>query len=90
MDSRPAEGHRAESDLSKGTIRVNKKRHFAKGYQRQNPATDGHEKLYSTIQHEKLHFAHPEMSERNIRKLEKKTTRHMSTKRKKALLAELR
>lgn len=82
-------GAYAESDLDKGTIRVNVKRHYAKGYKRINPAKDGHEKIYSTVAHELLHFKHPTMTEGNIRKLEKKTTRHMSSKKKANLLSKL-
>lgn len=83
-------GAYAESDLDKRTIKVNVKRHFQKGYKRINPAADGHEKIYSTIAHELLHFKHPNMREMNIRKLEKKTTRRMSSKRKEQLLDKLK
>lgn len=83
-------GAYGESDLSKGTIRINKKRHFQKGYQRLNPAKDGHEKLYSTVKHEMLHHQHPDKSETAIRKMEKDSTARMSTKQKQALLNKLK
>ena len=54
---------------------------------RQNPAADGHEKLYSTLNHELLHVKHPDMSERNIRKMEKKTSSRLSKRRKAQLLS---
>lgn len=83
-------GAYAESDLDTGLIRVNKKRHFQKDYKRINPTPDGHEDLASTVQHELLHFKHPEAHENTIRKMEKSTMKRMSPKRKKQLLETLR
>ena len=83
-------GAYAESDLDKGTIRINKKRHKEKGYQRINPTKNGDENMTSTLKHELLHFKHPGMSERNIRKLEKKDWKTMSSKEKKKLQAKLK
>ena len=79
----------AESDLSKGTIRVNVKRHFQKGYQRKNPTPSGDENLASTILHEKLHFKHPMTREKTIQKMEKSQFKKLSVSRKKQLLATL-
>lgn len=83
-------GAYAEADLNKGTIRVNKKRHFNPKYKRINPTKEGHENLASTLQHELLHFKHPKMTERNIRKKEKSTMKTMSPQRKQQLLALLK
>lgn len=83
-------GAYAESDLAKGTIRVNVKRHKQAGYKRINPTEEGHENLASTILHEKLHFRHPKAKEMNIRKMEKKGYKKLSPKRKKQLLASIR
>lgn len=83
-------GAYAESDLDTGLVRVNKKRHFQKGFKRVNPAKDGHEDLASTVQHELLHFKHPKAHEKTIRKMEKSTMKRMSPRRKKQLLAQLR
>lgn len=83
-------GAYGESDLSKGTIRINKKKHFQKGYTRLNPAKDGHEKLYATVKHEMLHHEHPEKSETTIRKMEKSSIARMSTKQKAALRDKLK
>lgn len=83
-------GAYAESDLSTGLIRVNKKKHYDHSLKRITPAPDGHEKLHSTVQHELLHFKHPRAHERTIRKMEKKSVARMSTKRKAQLLAYLR
>lgn len=83
-------GAYGESDLDKGTIRINKKRHFQKGYKRVNPTPDGHENLASTVQHELLHFRHPKAHEKTIRKMEKSTVRRMSPRRKRQLLATIR
>ncbi len=80
-------GAYAESDLSKGTIRVNVKRHTQSGYKRINPTKEGNENLGSTIFHEKLHFKHPKATEKSIRKMEKKGYKKLSPKRKKQLLA---
>lgn len=83
-------GAYAESDLNKGTIRVNKKRHFNKKYKRINPTKDGHESLTSTVQHELLHFKHPKATEKEVRKMEKSTMKTMGPKRKKQLLGLLK
>lgn len=83
-------GAYAESDLGKGTIRINKKRHFQKGYKRVNPTKDGHENMTSTLAHELLHFTHPKATEKEIRKKEKSTMKRMSPQRKKKLLSYLR
>lgn len=83
-------GAYAESDLDKGTIRINKKRHFNPKYKRINPTKDGHENLTSTVQHELLHFKHPNMTEKDIRKKEKSTMETMTPKRKKQLLGLLK
>lgn len=83
-------GAYGESDLNKGTIRINKKRHFDPSYKRLNPAKDGHEKLYSTVKHEMLHHQHPDKSETEVRKMEKSTTARMSTKQKAALTNKLK
>lgn len=82
-------GAYAESDLDKGIIRVNKKQHYKPNLQRITPAKDGHEKMYATVHHELLHFKHPNMTERNIRKMEKKDTSRMSPKQKRKLLAKI-
>lgn len=83
-------GAYAESDLDTGLVRVNKKRHSQKGYDRINPNKDGTENLASTVQHELLHFKHPKAHERTIRKKEKASMKRMSSRRKKELLAKLR
>ena len=82
-------GAYAESDLDKGTIRVNVKRHFEKGYKRVNPTVGGDENLASTILHENLHFEHPNASESSVRKMEKSKFKKLSVARKKQLLATL-
>lgn len=79
----------AESDLKKGTIRVNVKRHFEKGYKRVNATPEGDENLASTILHEKLHFKHPNATEQSVRKMEKSQFKKLSVKRKQQLLATL-
>lgn len=83
-------GAYAESDLDKGTIRVNVKRHKQKGYKRINPNKNGDENLGSTMYHEKLHFAHPKAHEKTIRKMEKSGYKKLSPKRKRQLLESLR
>lgn len=83
-------GAYGESDFDTGVIRVNKKRHFQKGYQRINPTKDGHENLASTVQHELLHFKHPKAHEKTIRKMEKQTIARMPAKRKRQLLDLIR
>ena len=82
-------GAYAESDLDTGVIRVNKKRHYEKGFQRINPTKDGHENLTSTIYHERLHFKHPRASERSIRKMEKSGMKTLSKQSKRKLLASV-
>jgi len=82
-------GAYAESDLDTGVIRVNKKRHYEKGFQRINPTKDGHENLTSTIYHERLHFKHPRASERSIRKMEKSGMKTLSNRSKRKLLASI-
>ena len=79
-------GAYAESDLDTGVVRVNKKRHYEKGYKRINPTKDGHENLTSTIYHERLHFKYPRASESSIRKMEKSGMKTLSKKSKKRLL----
>ena len=82
-------GAYAESDLDNGTIRINKKRHKQAGYKRINPTANGDENMTSTLKHELLHFQHPGMSERNIRKLEKIEMKRMSVRQKAKLQAKL-
>lgn len=83
-------GAYGESDLSKGTIRINKKKHFQKGYKRLNPDKNGNEKLHSTIKHEMLHHEYPEKSETTIRKMEKSAVARMSPRQKQALTDKLK
>lgn len=79
-----------ESDFEKNLIRVNVKRHSQKEYKRINPLANGKEDTASTVQHELLHFKHKDMSEKNVRKLEKKTVAKMSAKQKARLRAKIR
>lgn len=79
-------GAYGETDLEKGEIRINKKRHFDKKYKMVNPTGDPHKDLASTVNHELLHVKHPKAYERTIRKMEKKAAHHMSAKRKQTLL----
>lgn len=69
---------------------MNKKRHTEKGYKRINPTPEGNENLASTVQHELLHFKHPDMKEMNVRKLEKKTVKKMTRTQKERLLDKVR
>lgn len=82
-------GAYGESDLEKGTIRINKKKHSQKGYKRLNPDKQGNEKLHATIKHELLHHKYPEKSETTIRKMEKVAVARMTPKQKKALTDKL-
>jgi len=73
-------------DYDKNRIRINKKKHYDKSLKRINPAKDGHEILHRTIYHELLHAKHPEATEKQVLKMEK---RPLSTKKKQALLAKI-
>lgn len=82
-------GAYAESDLNTGVVRINKKRHYQKGYKRINPTKDGHENLTSTIKHEFLHFDHPNAPEGKIRKMEKAAMKKLSPRAKAHLLSKI-
>ena len=76
-------GAYGETDLSTGTIRINKKRHKSKRAQRINKNKDGTEKMIDTMVHENLHLAHPKMHERTVRKETKRKLAKMTPKQKK-------
>lgn len=77
-----------ETDLNKGLIRINKKRHFNPKYKMTNPTGGGPKKdLASTIHHELLHVKHPDATEKSVRKMEKRDASKMTPQRQKQLLA---
>lgn len=79
-------GSFGETDLEKGTVKINKKLH-AKA--KKNPARYGLSKedtsLLNTIAHEKMHTEHPKMHERTVRKNTRVALRKMAPKQKKKL-----
>lgn len=78
-----------ETDYDKRTIRINKQRHKKK-FKRTNPNKDGSENLLDTIIHEDLHRKHPNMREKNVKKLAKAMKSKMSKKQKAKHYAKLK
>lgn len=79
-------GAYGEIDDEKKVIRINKKRHKSDSAERRTPNKDGSESLLATILHEEVHRMHPEMTERDVDK-EEKRVRVLSPKKKKELYA---
>ena len=73
-------GAYAETDLDRGTIKINRKRHRTKPlHKRRYP------EIADTIYHESLHVQHPKMTEREVRKRTHRAMKRMSKKKKAAL-----
>lgn len=76
-------GAYGEIDEDKHVIRINKKRHKSSRVERITKNKDGSESLLATIWHEEMHRKHPKMTEKDIRKGEKKVSSLSSKKKKK-------
>lgn len=82
-------GAYGETDLDNKVIKINKKRHKSKQVEKISKKSDGTEHLGKTILHETLHAKHPKMTEKEVRKREKKFTK-LSKKTKAKLYAKVR
>ncbi len=74
-----------ETDIAKGTIKINKKLHAQKSGGHLIRNKNGTEKLIGTIVHEELHAAHPKAHEKTVRKMAKKKVRVINRKTKQRL-----